>query len=71
MKTCASKLNLPRLNPEITGLYTIPAVLAGLLGGSLLQIAHAEENEVIYFQYFYFYFFLNAECIYFPYSLYI
>lgn len=45
MKTCASKLNLPRLNPEITGLYTIPAILAGLLGGSLLQIAHAEENE--------------------------
>ncbi|KAL8119458.1 uncharacterized protein LOC141724465 [Apium graveolens] len=45
MKTCASKLHLPILNPETTGLYAIPAILAGLLGGSLLQIAHAEANE--------------------------
>lgn len=53
MKTCASKLLLPRLNPEFTGSYAIPAILAGLLGGSLLEIAHAEANEVnIYlFQY--------------------
>lgn len=45
MKTCASKLLLPRLNPEFTGSYAIPAILAGLLGGSLLEIAHAEANE--------------------------
>ncbi|KAK1364724.1 proteasome-associated ATPase-like [Heracleum sosnowskyi] len=45
MKTCASKLHLPTPNLETTGLYAIPAVLAGLLGGSLLEIAHAEANE--------------------------
>ncbi|KAL1809143.1 hypothetical protein ACET3Z_026133 [Daucus carota] len=45
MKTAASKLDLPRPNPEITGSYAIPAILAGLFGGSLLEIAHAEANE--------------------------
>lgn len=35
----------PRLVHEILGSYSVPAILAGLLGVGLLEIAHADANE--------------------------
>ena len=35
-----------RLVSEVPGLFSVPAILAGLFGGGLLQIARADADEV-------------------------
>ncbi|KAK3036973.1 hypothetical protein RJ639_030938 [Escallonia herrerae] len=43
--TYASEGHQPRSLPEIPGLFSVPAILAGLLGIGLLDIAHADSEE--------------------------
>ncbi|KAK2992202.1 hypothetical protein RJ640_005689 [Escallonia rubra] len=43
--TYASEGRRPRSLPEIPGLFSVPAILAGLLGVGLLDIAHADSEE--------------------------
>ncbi|KAK3017717.1 hypothetical protein RJ639_003073 [Escallonia herrerae] len=43
--TYASEGHQPRSLPEIPGLFSVPAILAGLLGVGLLDIAHADSEE--------------------------
>ena len=35
-----------RSMPEVLGLFSVPAILAGLFGVGLLQIAHADADKV-------------------------